>query len=83
MNRISLRNKYIAKKEKEKVARCKLQVGADLVSTQQMAIWLFDYIAVIFLLTGKQGNWVTNAIYDIRNTKYDIRYTIYDIRNTR
>ena len=61
MNRISLRNKYIAKKEKEKlqVTRRKLQVGEDLVSTQQMVIWLINCIAVKFLLTGKLANRVT------------------------
>lgn len=54
MNRISLKNKYIAKKEK--VASYKMQVGADLVSAQQMGIWLIDYIDVILLLTGKLAN---------------------------
>lgn len=56
MNRISLKNKYIAKKEKEKVASYKMQVGADLVSAQQMGIWLINYIDVILLLTGKLAN---------------------------
>ncbi len=37
----------------------KLQVGVDLVFTHQMAIWLIDYAVVIFLLTGKQVNWIT------------------------
>jgi len=51
---IALRNKYIAKKEKEKVA----SRGRPCVY-QQMAIWLIDYIAIIFLLTGKLANRVT------------------------
>ena len=41
----------------------------DLVSTQQMAIWLIDYIAVLFLLTGKLANRVTGQL--IRDTQYD------------